>query len=213
MANLICSPKSGSGCSCVLWLAELPKPSVDIELLSNGDANTMHHNSHAELITYMDLARIPDEGEPGVVDFAVELFKTLRYAHRERVVRTRVDIPLLICGESTHVQTDVCIVDRSHNDILLLVQTGKRLENMDPDSARAQLVAAAVAAFNENNAQRDALGLQPMEDRVIPGTVMVGASPVFLQIPVTQNLFTPVRHGTYPAQEICVIYCHPQYFA
>ncbi|KAL4256075.1 hypothetical protein AB1N83_012125 [Pleurotus pulmonarius] len=149
----------------------------------------MHHNSHAELIMYMDLARIPEEGEPSVVEFTVELFKTLRYAHRERVVRTRVDIPLLICGESTHVQTDVCIVDRSHNDILLLVQT--------------------VAAFNENNAQRDAPGLQPMEDRAIPGIVMVGTSPVFLQIPVTQSLSTHIRHGTYPAQETCVIYCHP----
>ncbi|KAK0209420.1 hypothetical protein IW262DRAFT_1417879 [Armillaria fumosa] len=45
------------------------------------------------------------------------------------------------------------ILDRSQNDILLLVQAENRLEHEEPVNARAQLVAEAVAAFNENNAQ------------------------------------------------------------
>jgi hypothetical protein len=44
------------------------------------------------------------------------------------VARTRMDLPLLICGESRHAKTDVCIIDRSQNNILLLVQEDKRLE-------------------------------------------------------------------------------------
>ena len=123
----------------------------------------MQEDRHAQLITYLDIAKIPEKDEPAVNDFVVELFKTLGYARRERVARTRIDIPLLICGENTYAKTDVCIVDRSQNDILLLVILDKRLE---PTNARAQLVASAVGAFNENNAQREEIGLPPMEEKV-----------------------------------------------
>ena len=58
-------------------------------------------------------------------DFAFELFKAIGYVRRERLARTRVDLPLLICGENRHVKTDVCIVDCSQNDIFLLVQEDK----------------------------------------------------------------------------------------
>jgi hypothetical protein len=109
---------------------------------------------------------IPEEGETAVVDFTVELFKTLGYVRRERVARTRVDLPLLICGENRNAKTGVCIFDRSQNDIPLLVQEDKRLEHGDPVNARAQLVAEAVGAFNENNAQREAVGLPPLVEKV-----------------------------------------------
>jgi hypothetical protein len=125
----------------------------------------MQQDRHAELITYLDLTRIPEKGETAVDDFAVELFKLLGYVRRERVARTRVDLSLLICGESRHVKTDVCIVDRSQNEILLLVQVDKRLELYEPVNARAQLVAEAVAAFNENNARREAAGLAPLAEK------------------------------------------------
>ncbi|KAG7449796.1 uncharacterized protein BT62DRAFT_928528 [Guyanagaster necrorhizus] len=109
---------------------------------------------------------IPHKGKIAVDDFVVELFKTLGYVCRERVACMRVDLPLLICGEDKDAKTDVCIFDRSQNDILLLVQEDKRLEHRDPINARAQLVAEAVGAFNENNAQREAIGLPPMVEKV-----------------------------------------------
>ena len=71
---------------------------------------------------------------------------------RERVARTRVDLPLFICGENRHATTDVCIVDRSQNDIPLLMQEDKKLEHVECVNARARLVAGAVAAFDESNA-------------------------------------------------------------
>lgn len=145
---------------------ELPQPSVDQELLSNADAGTMQQDRHAELITYLDLAMKPEKGETAMVDFAVELFKVLGYVHRERVARTRVDLSFLICGEDRHAKTDVCIVDRAQNEILLLVQEDNRLKHGNPFKAQAQLVAEAVAAFNENNAEREAIGLLPMAEKV-----------------------------------------------
>ena len=101
---------------------------IDQELLNILDADTMQQDRNAELIGLLDLAMIPDKGETAVDDFAVELFKVLGYVRRQRLARTRVDLPLLICGEERHVKTDVCIVDRSQNDILLLVQEDKRLQ-------------------------------------------------------------------------------------
>ena len=139
---------------------------IDQELLNILDADTMRQDRNAELIGLLDLAMIPDEGETAVDDFAVELFKVLGYVRRQRLARTRVDLPLLICGEERHAKTDVCIVDRSQNDILLLVQEDKRLQQLEPVNARAQLVAEAVAAFNENNAQREAMGLPPLVSKV-----------------------------------------------
>jgi len=139
---------------------------IDQELLNILDADTMQQDRNAELIGLLDLAMIPDKGETAVDDFAVELFKVLGYVRRQRLARTRVDLPLLICGKERHAKTDVCIVDRSQNDILLLVQEDKRLQQLEPVSARAQLVAEAVAAFNENNAQREAMGLPPLVSKV-----------------------------------------------
>ena len=139
---------------------------IDQELLNILDADTMQQDRNAELIGLLDLAMIPDEGETAVDDFAVELFKVLGYVHRQRLARTRVDLSLLICGEERHAKTDVCIVDRSQNDILLLVQKDKRLQQLEPVSARAQLVADAVAAFNGNNAQRETMRLPPLVSKV-----------------------------------------------
>lgn len=126
----------------------------------------MQQDPHAQLITLLDLAMIPEKGETAIDDFAVELFKVLGYVRRERVARTRVDLPLFICGEVRYARTDVCIVDRSQNDILLLVQEDKRLEHWESINARAQLVAEAVAAYNENNARSEAAGLPPMAEKV-----------------------------------------------
>lgn len=75
--------------------------------------------------------------------------------------------PLHICGETRDVTTNVRIIYRDHNDdILLLVQKHKGLEDVEPISAEAQLVAGAVAAVNENNVNREAFRLPPSEEKV-----------------------------------------------
>ena len=43
----------------------------------------------------------------------------------------------------------------------------------------------------------------------MPGIVMVGTSPAFFKIPVTQTLSTHIRHGTYPPEETRVTYRYP----
>ena len=57
------------------------------------------------------------------------------------------------------MQTDVCIVDRDQNDILLLVQEDKHFEEGDPE---AQLIAETIAAFE----QRAKADVDPLEEKV-----------------------------------------------
>lgn len=141
----------------------MPQPSVDQELLTIADAGLMQQDRHA---MFVDFAMISDRGGTGVVDFSVELFKVLGYANRSRLACTRMSLPLFICGETRRTRTDVYIVDRFRNDILLLVQEDKRLEHGESFNRRAQLVAEAVAAFNENNLSREELRLPPLAAKV-----------------------------------------------
>ncbi|KAI0299842.1 hypothetical protein BC826DRAFT_966837 [Russula brevipes] len=175
-------------------LQELPPPSVDQELLAVADANDMQQALHAELINLLDLTMIPGSEESSAVDFSAKLFRVLGYDYWNRVARTRMSIDLFICGEKRHTKAD--------NTILLLVQEDKRVFPGDPLDAQAQLVAGAVAAFNTNNASREAAGLPPLAEKVMPGIVMVGTSPSFFKIPVTQTLASHIAHGTYPPEEI-----------
>ncbi|THU95943.1 hypothetical protein K435DRAFT_665350 [Dendrothele bispora CBS 962.96] len=189
----------------------LPLPQVDPELINTSAARDMVQDCNAELIHLLDLAMNHRAGEPAVNDFMVELFKRLGYVRRNRIARTRREnLALLICGEHRDAEIDVCLLDRSRNEILLLVQEDKWVEDSDEGAnAEAQLVAKAIAAFTENNKNREAIGLDPLTEKVMPGIMMVGTAPTFFKIPVTEQLVYHVRHGTYPPQSMLVIYCCP----
>ncbi|KAJ7870143.1 hypothetical protein B0H14DRAFT_2345757, partial [Mycena olivaceomarginata] len=139
--------------------------------------------------------------ESAVDDFAVLLFQELGYVPVGRVIRTRKDIPLVICGEHRHAKTDVCIID--DGGILLLVQEDKR--HADGGNPVPQLVAEAIAAFQSNNLTRElTFGLPPLPFKVVPGITMKGTSPIFFKVPVSQELVTAVIGGVYPATETIV---------
>ena len=184
MANLIRSAKSGSDwtrgdldaynihvhvedTATFFGIACLPQSHVDPEILNVESADNMIVDKNAELINLLDIAMVPTGSEESAVDdFAVELFKTLGYVRRNRVARTRKDIPLLICGEQRHAKTDVCIVDRSQNVILLLVQEDKRFGEEKILDAEAQLIAEAIAAFTLNNSLRRDVSLSELNFKV-----------------------------------------------
>jgi len=116
-------------------------------------------------------------------------------------LRTRKVVPLLICGEYRHAKTDVCRLNNDTTRILLLVQEDKRdLEQRGLDP-QAQLIAEAIAAFQEN------VKIHGLKETVIPGIVMIGTFPIFYKTPVTQELADAVTHGTFPAERITV-YSH-----
>ena len=142
--------------------------------------------------------------ESAVDDFAVLLLRALGYNTRGRVLRTRKDIPLVICGENSHAKVDVCIIDQ--NEISLLVQEDKRhMDNSDPEP---QLIAQAIAAFAANNQTRQqTLNQPPLDSKILAGITMKGTAPIFYKIGVTAALVTSVGGGVYP-QAVTTVYAH-----
>ena len=144
----------------------------------------------------MDLAMSPAPAEESsVTDFTLLLLRALGYTGRGRVLMTRKDIPLVICGEMSHAKTDVCIVD--DNEILLLVQEDKsHLQISDPEP---QLIAQAIAACAANNRIRQqTLAQPPLSSKLMAGITMKGTAPIFYKLNVTTELITSVGGGVYP---------------
>jgi hypothetical protein len=214
MANLIRNAKSGSDwtinkldaynisivqqdAAAFFGRADLPLPPSHPDLLNKLTTEGKMDEESWQIIQYMDLAMDSRPGEESSVDdFAMHLLRTMGYAGQAlgRNLRTRKDIPLLVCGEWRHARTDVCITDL--DGILLLVQEDKRhLEDIDPEP---QLIAGAIAAFQSNNRNRNLRGMGPLNAKVIAGITMTGTSPTFFKIPVTLQLIDAVRTGTYP---------------
>ena len=161
-------------------IPDLPQPPVNPEILNVESVDNMTVDKNAELINLVDIAMVPTGPEESAVDdFAVELFKMLSYVRRNRVVRhgTHKDLPLLICGEQRHAKTDVCIVDRSKNDILLLVQEDKRFGEEKISDAEAQLIAEAIAAFSLNISLRRDVSLPELDSKVLSGPIFVIVKP------------------------------------
>lgn len=128
----------------------------------------MANDEHARVIDLLDVATVPSvkpNEESAVDDFVVELFRVLGYVGRRRYARTREDLP--IGGKTRHSMTDVCIIDRLRNHILLLVQEDRRYTHQGTFAdTEAQLIAEAIAAFVYNNETRRASGLLKLQEKV-----------------------------------------------
>jgi len=171
----------------------------------------MIQDANCRLLRYMRSAMylVPVK-ESSVINFVVYLLHMLGYVTRSRMAKTRLNIPLLVCGETSVVTADVCIVNtRIMNPphIMLLVEEDKR--HMRPHSdPEAQLVAKALAAFQVSNKERSMdLGQDSVAGRVIPGILFTGSSPIFYKIPVTAELASAVARGVYPSTPT-VVYAH-----
>ncbi|KAJ7079721.1 hypothetical protein B0H15DRAFT_804287 [Mycena belliarum] len=214
MANIIRSAKSGSDwthnetdaynihlsfqdATTFFGVAQLPAPMIDNEILTVQDANDTVSDANYDLLSLLDIAMdASNPQESAVNDFAVSLFHALGYIHRPRVARTRQELRFLICGESKYAKPDVSILDRSMDDIILLVQEDKRLGG--PTDAYAQLIAEAIAAYQVNQSTRTASGLPRLQSLVVPGVLLVGTSPTFYKVPLTEELVRCVERGEYP---------------
>jgi len=227
MAKLIRSAKSGNdwtrnelaayniaveyqNAATFFGMHNLPQPAtINPAVLTVTDPDDAADGDVAALLDMMDLATSPAPNEESAVDdFAVLLLRALGYnTPRGRVLRTRKDIPLVICGENRNAITDVCVIDVGQNEeILLLVQEDKRhMDNSDPEP---QLIAEAIAAFAANNQTRQQTFSQPLLDsKIMAGITMKGTTPIFYKIKVTAELVTNVGGGVYP-QAATTVYAH-----
>ena len=63
----------------------------------------------------------------------------------------------------------------------------------------------AIAAFYENNFQREKAGLQPLQSGYIPAIIMIGTAPIFYRIHVTMALLQALATSSYPQEETTVL--------
>lgn len=127
----------------------------------------MHDPYNRLLIHQLGLAMTEEESL--VDDFTVLLFIALGYfpgQHGHFLISSRRNLRLRICGEHRHAKPDVSILDASRNNIIILIQESKRQARTMPSQAPAQLVAEAIAAFNNNNSLREAAGVPPLAEEV-----------------------------------------------
>ena len=83
--------------------------------------------------------------------------------------------------------------------------TSQRQHQSNFREIEPQLIAEAIAAFSQNNANRVSAGLPELTSRRIPGIVMSGTAVSFYLIPVTETLEGALLTASYPAQETIVL--------
>jgi len=149
-----------------------------------------------KILSYLDMASRTLKGQESMVDdFTKELLFYMGYESKGRILRTRHSLGFVICGDTRTAQTDVCIM-RRRGGFLLLMQEDKRLISIrDPEP---QVIAEAIAAFQENNKIRRNNNIQKLDEMIIPCITMVGTFPRFYLVPVTKELSDCVIDAQYP---------------
>ncbi|KAH8993687.1 hypothetical protein EDB92DRAFT_1852753 [Lactarius akahatsu] len=178
----------------------LPQPSIRQVTLEDetyppeGVAN----KDDRKFFVYLEDATKPPPGEESSVDtFATHLLSLLGYDElvSHCYVAGRRDIPFFMCGGNTHAKTDACVVNL-HTEIFLLVQEDKRFQSeVNPEP---QLIAEAIASFQFNNGLLRKKGKKPIEKKTVPGITMIGTTPTFYKIEVTQDLVDAIETAQYP---------------
>jgi len=147
--------------------------------------------------------------ESAVDDMAKSIFQIFKYDDGDNAIRTRETIFLEMCNSRTQANPDVCI-ESTDMSIKLLVQEDKSY-NVGNDKflsnyPEAQLIAEAIAAFQENIRIFKRLGKYKNKEtkNIIPGIVMFGTCPTFYKIPITNLLAECVRQGNVPTSDTLV---------
>jgi hypothetical protein len=221
MANLIRSSKSGSewtrndlrayhievtsqDVATFFGNPIIPQPAVHPLILTTEQYTDGRGDREVQNFLYYlrEVMAVPPGEESAVDDFAAHLLRITKYDTLSHFIRQRKDIPLFMCGVQTHAKTDVCVVSADQT-ILLLVQEDKRhLATVD---AEPQLIAEAIAAFQTNNLSLRAIGLPPIQQKIIPGIIMIGSTPTFYKIPVTQDLVEAIETAQFP-RDLTMVY-------
>lgn len=140
--------------------------------------------------------------ESSVDDFAKTLFQIFDYDYADLSIRTREEINLEMSGQRTSAKPDLCI-EKSNYMIKLLVQEDKSYNvannrNFKSENTEAQVIAEAIAAFQNNIKLKNRFDIEIQETQTIPCITMLGTYPTFYLINITQELSECVRKGEEP---------------
>ena len=135
--------------------------------------------------------------ESAVDDLAKAIFELLDYDDNDLNIRTREELKLEMCNKDTFAKPDLCI-ETSTLTIKLLVQEDKSYQVATRVNPEAQVVAEAIAAFQENNRINEKLDINSRDNQLIPCITMLGTCPTFYLFNVTKALSNAVKEGKRP---------------
>jgi hypothetical protein len=175
----------------------------NVSALRNIDWKSMNRKQVSRFVKQIfSVTKTHMNEESAVDDFARTVLECFNYDDDDLVIRSREELRLDMCGHRTSAKPDLC-VETSVLTIKLLVQEDKSYQvsmdrtfsNTNPE---AQVIAEAIAAFQENNKTLRRLRLPLKESQTIPCITMLGTYPTFYLFHVTQNLADAVKEGEEP---------------
>ncbi|KZV66568.1 hypothetical protein PENSPDRAFT_755597 [Peniophora sp. CONT] len=181
---------------------ELPHAPVSEALLAVEKAPAGLSKEEDDFFTYMeDALKAAGKGESATIDFVSVLLRLLRYdvpREGKRLIHSLAEMGFIMCGQMVDVVTDLVVVKRDggNRQYLFLLQEDQR--HSSKDKTEPQLIAKAIAAFSTNRNSSINMHREPATSHTFPGIVMVGTTPVFFKIPVTEELRAAVSEGVYP---------------
>ena len=144
------------------------------------------------------------DSEGYVDDLSKHLLEAFGYDNGELLISSQESLQLEMCNGMTSARPDVCVLN-SELLIKLLVQEDKSFKTYPKRNAIAnaesQVIAEAIAAFQDNEKMREALSLPKKASHLIPCITMIGTRPTFYLVNVTTALADAVKRGEEPAEE------------
>ncbi|CAO3637647.1 unnamed protein product [Cunninghamella blakesleeana] len=105
-------------------------------------------------------------------------------------------------GQNVSVKPDVC-VENVKSMVKLLIQEDKSFNNsrgssFDIEITESQMVAEAIAAFQNNNKIRKSFKMHEINSCIFPCIIMLGTYPIFYLFNITKQLADAIANGTTP---------------
>lgn len=130
----------------------------------------------SHFLAYLDLASRANAGQDSV-ELAKSVLEVTGFDQIGTILRTRYNIPLMICGDHQRAaRPNVCLVHLNTMILLVVQEHNAAFSLNDPEP---QIIAEAIAAFQHNNRERVDLGLPQLDTMTIPCITMVGTRPSF----------------------------------
>lgn len=175
----------------------------NVENLYNINYDNIESEKLSDFIKYLISATKTHINEESAVDdFAKHLLSIFKYNKGENVVRTRQELTLKMFGQNMSAKPDIC-VENIKSTIKLLIQEDKsfnasKINNIDIENTESQMVAEAIAAFQNNNRIRKAFNLNEIESCIFPCIIMLGTFPIFYLFNINKDLADNVEYGSIP---------------
>jgi len=159
------------------------------------------HHEASRFIKYLLAATKTHTNTESVVDdLSRSILECFDYDAGDLGIYTHGELRLEMCGSNTSAKPDVCI-ETSVQTIKLLVQEDKSYRMCDNSDPEPQVIAEAIAAFQENNRIRRKLDLPLESSQRVPCITMAGSYPTFYLFTVTSELADAVKTGEEPTME------------